>query len=95
MTPSQEKHLNEILKEVRSKIDTKYRAGQAEHGGDLWERVPLIDDIMDEAVDQTTYSLTLKGQIGTIKTLIDEAKSLVKDNPVEAEELLTRATSYL
>ena len=60
MTPSQEKHLNEILKEVRSKIDTKYRAGQAEHGGDLWERVPLIDDIMDEAVDQTTYALTLK-----------------------------------
>lgn len=95
MTPSQEKHLNEILKEVRSKIDTKYRAGQAEHGGDLWERVPLIDDIMDEAVDQTTYALTLKCQLGTIKTLIDEAKSLVKDNPVEAEELLKRATSYL
>ena len=95
MTLDQENHLNEILKEVRSKIDTKYRAGQAEHGGDLWERVPLIDDIMDEAVDQTTYALTLKRQLGRIKKLIDEARSSVNDNPVKAQKLLTRAISYL
>ncbi len=95
MTLGQENHLNEILRDVRAKIDTKYRAGQAEHGGDLWERVPLIDDIMDEAVDQITYALTLKWQLERVKKLIDEARSSVNDNPVKAQKLLTRAISYL
>ena len=48
MTLKQEDHLTDIQKTVGAEIDRKYRAGQAEHGGDLWERVPLIDDMIDE-----------------------------------------------
>ena len=65
MTPEQESHLASITKRFHELCDKKYRAGQAEHGGNLWE-VPiggLLDAAIDEAIDQVVYLLTLKDRL--------------------------------
>jgi len=95
MTLAQEDHLTDIQKTVGAEIDRKYRAGQAEHGGDLWERVPLIDDMIDESIDQVTYALTLKTQRGRVRQLLEDAGNAAPENPVTTQKLITRAMSYL
>tara|TARA_Y100001951_G_C11109701_1_gene166750 strand:- start:24 stop:314 length:291 start_codon:yes stop_codon:yes gene_type:complete len=95
MTLAQEDHLSEIQKTVGAEIDRKYRAGQAEHGGDLWERVPLVSDLIDESIDQMTYALTLKAQLGRVRGLLEDARDAAPDNPVTTQKLITRAMSYL
>lgn len=65
MTPQQEAHLASITKRVAELLDKKYRAGQAEHGGNLWE-VPigsLVDNAIDEAIDQLAYLLSIKDHL--------------------------------
>lgn len=62
MTPPREHHLRDILSEIGIRVGKKYRAGQAEHGGDLWKKPGILDMAIDEAVDQLVYLLTLKGQ---------------------------------
>jgi hypothetical protein len=95
MTLAQEDHLNGIIKSVSGQIDRKYRVGQAEHGGDLWERVPLVEDLIEESIDQVTYALTLKSQLGQVKSLLEDARNVVSENPVTAQKLITRAMGYL
>ena len=95
MTLAQEDHLAEIQEAIAKQVDAKYRVGQAEHGGDLWERVPLVEDLIEEALDQMTYALTLKSQLGRAKKLLDDARNAAPDNPVSAQKLITRAMSYL
>lgn len=65
MTPDQEAHLASIIKRAAEATDKKYRAGQAEHGGNLWE-VPigaLVDNAIDEAIDQLAYLLSIKDHL--------------------------------
>lgn len=65
MSEEQEQHLDLIVRNTNYRMKKKYRAGQAEHGGNLWDMTPLelIDNLIDEAVDQLTYALTLKQQL--------------------------------
>ena len=95
MTLAQEDHLNGIIRSISGQVDRKYRAGQEEHGGDLWERVPLVEDMIEESIDQVTYALTLKSQLGRAKSLLEDARNAVPENPVTAQKLITRAMSYL
>ena len=95
MTLAQEDHLANIQQTIGVEIERKYRLGQAEHGGDLWERVPLVDDMIEESIDQMTYALTLKSQLGRVKKLLEDARNAVPENPVTAQKLITRAMSYL
>ncbi len=70
MNAQQENHLADIKNKFAELVDTKYRKGQAEHGGDLWELGPvqILDCALDEAIDQVTYLLTLRDKItGRIK----------------------------
>jgi len=62
MTNEQESHLKRIKSNFISKVDTKYRAGQKEHGGDLMHNnaLALIDMAISEAVDQVVYLETLR-----------------------------------
>lgn len=62
MTEQQEMHLKRIKDEFVELVDAKYRAGQAEHSGDLWKMSmeSLIDCALDEAIDQVVYLLTIK-----------------------------------
>jgi hypothetical protein len=65
MTSEQEKHLKSIKSGFDSIVDGKYRRGQAEHGGDLWDMSPmdLLNASLDEAIDQIVYLLTLKQKL--------------------------------
>lgn len=67
MTTKQEEHLLSIKREFAILVDKKYRKGQEEHGGDLFDINvgQLIDYAIDEAIDQVVYLLTLKAKICT------------------------------
>lgn len=62
MTAEQEQHLADIKARFSKEVDKKYRAGQAEHGGDLWKKPGVLEMLMDEAVDFYVYAYTLRQQ---------------------------------
>ncbi len=57
MKKNQEAHLAQILKEVTTRINKKYRHGAREHKGDLWE-VDLLKEALDEVIDLFVYIQT-------------------------------------
>lgn len=65
MTPEQESHLQRVKDEFVELVDSKYRKGQAEHGGDLFSQpeLNLLDMAISEAIDQVVYLLTLKERL--------------------------------
>ncbi len=69
MTTVQEGHLSEIKSHFLYHVDTKYRKGQREHGGNLFDLTPLqlVEAALDEAVDQFTYLVTLRDKLLTEK----------------------------
>ncbi len=74
MTPQQEKHLKSVTKAASALIESKYRAGQEQHGGDLFAKDvnELIDEAILEAVDQLVYLITAKNKLVTERELISE-----------------------
>lgn len=62
MTPEQEQHLKLIKDSFQVLVDKKYRKGQQEHGGDLFNMssLKLVDNAIDEAIDQIVYLFTLR-----------------------------------
>jgi len=65
MTPEQEEHLLSIKSKFVTLVDSKYRKGQAEHGGDLIDKTlgELVDLAIDEAIDQVVYLTTIKQKL--------------------------------
>ena len=63
MTQDQENHLAEIKRSFSEAVDKKYRAGQKEHGGNLWRKKHLVDMLIEEAIDSYVYAITLKDQL--------------------------------
>lgn len=65
MTEEQEKHLLEIKESFEILVDAKYRKGQLEHGGALFDKSSewILDAALDEAIDQVVYLLTLKQKL--------------------------------
>lgn len=65
MTSEQEHHLQQIKTAFKSAVDVKYRKGQKEHGGNLFDltSLNLIDAALDECIDQYTYLFTLRDKI--------------------------------
>lgn len=62
MTVDQEVHLKRIKDWICEKIDKKYRAGQKEHGGDLWKKPAVFDFLLEEVIDLVVYAKTLQDQ---------------------------------
>ena len=62
MTKPQELHLERIKERGLALLDAKYRAGQREHGGNLWKK-PMVQNIMEESLDLLVYTLTLEQQM--------------------------------
>jgi len=69
MTKEQEAHLQSIKDEFNRLVDPKYRKGQEEHGGDLFDKdiKNLIEAALEEAIDQVVYLLTIKQQLEKIE----------------------------
>lgn len=63
MNEQQEEHLEDIKYEFTRLVDAKYRAGQKEHGGELWRKRGLINMAIEEAIDQVVYLITLRDQL--------------------------------
>lgn len=60
MTPEQENHLRQIQEQSSQALDIKYRKGQAEHGGNLFDKSAreLLEEALAENTDQRVYILT-------------------------------------
>ena len=69
-----EKHAQYIADEARKIIYKKYMSGQEEHGGKLW-RKKITPHILEEAVDQLVYILTLRDQLDTAESRLGLALS--------------------
>lgn len=65
MTKQQEAHLAIIKANFQDEVDTKYRAGQKEHGGDLFRLniSSLLREIKQEIVDLYVYADSLQALI--------------------------------
>jgi len=68
MSAEHERHLSGILSDLVKDVSSKYRKGQAQHGGALWRR-PVWRDAWDEVLDLCTYVHTLKLQLSVIADL--------------------------
>lgn len=66
MTVAQEKHLKRLKERFAALLDAKYRAGQSEHGGNLW-RKRMLPNIVEETLDLAAYTLTMEQQVEEIK----------------------------
>ena len=62
MDADHEAHLRRILTQFNADARAKYEAGQAEHGGNLWERPGMLEHAIEEAIDQVIYLYTLREQ---------------------------------
>jgi hypothetical protein len=58
MDAPHEAHLARIITSVTRDIDAKYRAGQIEHGGDLWMKPGMLEQAIAEALDLCVYLYT-------------------------------------
>ena len=74
MTQNQEQHLEDIKRSFCEEVDAKYRAGQKEHGGNLWDR-DVVPDINNEAIDLVTYAYTNRERQNKIRRIIYEWNS--------------------
>ena len=62
MTEAQRNHASYIATRARTRIFEKYATGQAEHGGNLWDKftpLRLVEEALNEAYDQVIYLETL------------------------------------
>lgn len=66
MTPEQERSMGDALARFREKAESKYRAGQAEHGGNLWDRSQILDEIENEVIDQWFYVQVLRQKLNSL-----------------------------
>jgi len=62
MTTEQLRDQEGIIRTVSTRIRNKYSRGQAEHGGNLWER-PALPELVNETTDLNTYLVTLERQL--------------------------------
>jgi len=58
-----EQHLKRIVSEVSLDLEAKYRAGQEEHGGDLWTKKGMLSHAIEEVLDMVVYLYTLRDQL--------------------------------
>lgn len=63
MTPEQERSMQDALTEFVGKAEFKYRAGQAEHEGNLWEKDGLLEEAGKEVIDQMFYLAALRQRV--------------------------------
>lgn len=62
MDAEHQAHAARILAKFNADLLAKYEAGQAEHGGNLWEKKGMLEHAIEEAIDMVVYLYTLKEQ---------------------------------
>jgi hypothetical protein len=74
MTDAQEQDLKEIKFTFTNAVDKKYRTGQKEHGGNLWDRDP-VPEMEAEIVDLFTYYKTLRDRENKVRLILYNANA--------------------
>ena len=63
MTKDQTKHMEASLERFQEMGAKKYKAGQKEHGGNLWQKPGMLDNMEEEVVDMWHYIQALRVQL--------------------------------
>lgn len=71
MTDEQENDLRAIKDRFRRLVDKKYRAGAAEHGGNIWDNVTL-EELEDELIDAFCYLQAWKRKFNFVKLQMEQ-----------------------
>lgn len=58
MEAAQRAHLDRIVTRLSADVRAKYEAGQATHGGNLWEKPGMLEQAYAEVLDLAVYLLT-------------------------------------
>lgn len=88
MQPEHEAHLQRLLAWVSASVDRKYRRGQAEHGGKLWEAPGLLKELHAETFDLLAYGQAVEEHAARIFRDYDEGR-------VTADAALARVRALL
>jgi hypothetical protein len=99
MTPEQTTHMLQLNAEFSNLFKDKYRAGQEEHGGDLWNKDPLLMCIAakEEVADQWAYISVIEETLRRWHLDRIEALALLReaDRASQTPEWNTRAERLL
>jgi hypothetical protein len=77
MTPECEAHLARVKAAVVERLDAKYRAGQAEHGGHVWAKPGMLRQLTNELDDLIVYRDVIEQQLREVLALMREGRALV------------------
>ncbi len=72
MTQRRQADLRQINHEIALHIERRYKAGQKEHGGDLWKKA-CTPRLFDELVDTIVYFHTIKKRMREWEDLLSSA----------------------
>lgn len=72
MNPEQEAHLAAVKSAFCVAVDSKYRKGQQEHGGNLWTKPGMFPMLREETIDFIVYAHTLEQQLRDVLTHIED-----------------------
>ena len=88
MPPEHEAHLRRLNEWVCARVDRKYRRGQAEHGGRLWEAPGLLAELQAETIDQLAYGQALEEHVARIFQDYDAGRATADDALARMRALL-------
>ena len=86
--PDHEAHLQRLLAWIATRVDRKYRRGQAEHGGKLWGANGLLMELQAESIDQLAYSQAIDEQASRIFQEYDNGRVMADDALEQVRALL-------
>ena len=86
--PAHEAHLQRLLAWVCMHVDRKYRRGQAEHGGNLWEAPGLLTELHAETFDLLAYGQALDEHAARIFQDVDAGRVTPTDALAQVRVLL-------
>ncbi len=90
MNVERERHLERILDASEGLINEKFRRGQAEHGGNLWEKPGMLQNALEENADQAVYLFTLDGQMSALAFAL-RSGTITPQDAADALERMIRA----
>ena len=86
--PDHEAHLQRLQTWIAEHVDRKYRRGQTEHGGKLWEAPGMLRELHDETVDQLAYGQALEEHATRIFRAYDDGRVTAADALSQVRALL-------
>jgi len=86
MTPEQEQSMKGALTEFVGKAEEKYRAGQAEHSGNLWEKDGLLEEAGKEVIDQMFYIAALRQRLSHIDYKVRNLEGMIEAAHLHAHQ---------